>query len=921
MIFSHPGTFCVLVGGALGLILTAVTIRFAKRWGLVDLPSVRKVHTDPVSRIGGVAIALAAITPVFLVALLSGRLIGPATNGPVITLIASSLCVLLFGLVDDLVGVPAKYKLLVLLVASATVCGSGGVIRSLTFDGHAVLQFGDAAWPITMLWMVGVTVGINFIDGLDGLAAGIVATSCVVLAASAEWCGHPMLALLPQALLGVPSDSSYSTSIPPGFSWAIAEACSSAFSWREAARLPSSAWAQRAVCFSQPWLYPFRYLTRCSHLSDAESWSGGPSSRLNADIFIIDSWILACATAMSCCSYTGALFWRGGGADFAARQRLGDRCERRWILLRIAVSLPDRGHGSGHETIRAIRRNRALGREKRGNRIAFEELQIGFRNVRTFPLWWEHVCQAAGQLKFAKMDLPMVHRDGSTTTLKWRCDTNEIAEENSLTAEIPVPQRRVGQSLRIAVEVTVSGFLETAGQRLALFSRLIAECSPKELPEPPLALHDGDATDQEQMPDPQHAEIGPHDLTSSDGPFAGLRIAIVHDFLYTYAGAERVLEQLVALFPACDLFSIFDFLPADRRGFIQHKPVRSTFIQRMPLARRKHRAYLPLMPIAIEQLEVSPYDIVISSSYLVAKGVLTRPGQLHICYCHTPARFAWGLQNQYLNQVRGIFRFVKDGIVRVLLHYIRNWDVQSANNVDVFITNSNYVGRRIQKVYRRNAETIYPPVDTDWYSFQGEKEDYYVTASRLVPYKRIDLVVEAFGKMPDRRLIVIGEGPQMEEIRSMAGSNVRLLGYQPAARLKQYLQRARAFVFAAEEDFGIVPVEAQACGTPVICFGSGGVTESVVDGQTGVHFAEQTPESLIDAVHRFEAREWDLEKIRQNAERFSIRKFREHFAITTRDHWTAFLAKQTEDAAVARSRVNGSSTPAVIFSRGGSALG
>ncbi len=394
------------------------------------------------------------------------------------------------------------------------------------------------------------------------------------------------------------------------------------------------------------------------------------------------------------------------------------------------------------------------------------------------------------------------------------------------------------------------------------------------------------------MPNPQHAEIGPHSLTCLGGEFSGLRVAIVHDFLYTYAGAERVLEQLVALFPDCDLFSIFDFLPPDQRGFIKHKKVRTTFIQRMPWARRKHRAYLPLMPLAIEQLDLSAYDIVISSSYLVAKGVLTRPDQLHICYCHTPVRYAWDLQNRYLEQVNGITRVAKDAVARILFHYIRNWDVHSANNVDVFVTNSDYVGRRIKKVYRRDAETIHPPVDTDWFSIQEQKEDFYLATSRLVPYKRIDLIVEAFGRMPDRRLIVVGEGPEMQKIRAKVTDNVRLMGYQPAARLRHYLQRARAFVFAAEEDFGIVPVEAQACGTPVICFGRGGVTESVIDGKTGIHFYEQTPESIIDAVSRFEKQQWDPAEIRRNAERFSIRRFRQRFAGKTKDSWAAFRAKR-----------------------------
>jgi glycosyltransferase involved in cell wall biosynthesis len=381
--------------------------------------------------------------------------------------------------------------------------------------------------------------------------------------------------------------------------------------------------------------------------------------------------------------------------------------------------------------------------------------------------------------------------------------------------------------------------------------------------------------------------VAPHNA----GALSNLRVAIVHDFLYTYAGAERVLEQLIALFPQAELFSLFDFLPENMRGFIGRKTVRSTFIQKMPWARRNHRMYLPLMPLAIEQLDMTGYDIVVSSSYLVAKGVIARPDQLHICYCHTPARFAWDLQNQYLNQ-RGLVHGVKSMIARSILHYIRNWDVRSSNGVDVFVTNSDFVGRRINKVYRRSAATIYPPVNTDWFVPNGEKETFYFTASRLVRYKRIDLIVKAFNQMPTRRLIVAGDGPEFDEIRSMAGPNVRVLGYQTAERLRQYMQRARAFVFAAEEDFGIVPVEAQACGTPVIAFGRGGVLESVIPGHTGLFFNEQTVEAIVHAVDEFESRQWDSQVIRKNAERFSIQQFRNQFWELTKTQWASSLSER-----------------------------
>lgn len=366
------------------------------------------------------------------------------------------------------------------------------------------------------------------------------------------------------------------------------------------------------------------------------------------------------------------------------------------------------------------------------------------------------------------------------------------------------------------------------------------------------------------------------------------KVAIVHDFLYCYGGAERVLEQMLNVYPDADLFSLFDFLPEGQRQFIRNKPVRSTFIQRLPFARQKHRHYLPLMPLAIEQLDVSDYDVVISSSYLAAKGVITRPDQLHICYCHSPIRFAWDLQHQYLNEV-GLSWGFKSLLARAILHYIRNWDMRSANGVDLFLTNSHFVSRRISKVYRRDSTPIYPPVDTEWFTPDVPKEEYYVTASRLVPYKRTELIVEAFNRMPGRRLVVLGEGPELRRIRARAHPNVTVSGHQPAEVLRRHLQRARAFVFAAEEDFGIVTLEAQACGTPVIAFGRGGSTETVVEGVTGLFFQRQAAEDIVLAVEEFESEEgWDPAVIRRHAERFETGRFREDFRAFVESAWARF---------------------------------
>jgi glycosyltransferase involved in cell wall biosynthesis len=358
------------------------------------------------------------------------------------------------------------------------------------------------------------------------------------------------------------------------------------------------------------------------------------------------------------------------------------------------------------------------------------------------------------------------------------------------------------------------------------------------------------------------------------------RVAIVHDWLVVYGGAERVLRELIALFPDCDLFAVVDHLDDRDRDRIFGKRAKTSFIQDLPYSKEKYRFYLPLMPLAIEQLDMSPYDLVISSSYAVAKGVITGPDQVHICYCHSPIRYAWDLQHQYLQQT-GLTRGLKSVLARLTLHYIRIWDFRTAASVDQFIANSDYVRRRIGKLYQRDSQIVHPPVDIGAFACHPDKEDFYLTASRMVPYKRVDLIVDAFRQMPEKRLIVIGEGPELARVRHLAGANVSLIGYQEDAVLCDHLQRARAFIFAAEEDFGILPVEAQACGTPVIAFGKGGALETVIgtgnlDGRppTGVFFERQTVPDLMDAVRRFEASTIMPADCRAWAERFSIQAFR-----------------------------------------------
>lgn len=356
-----------------------------------------------------------------------------------------------------------------------------------------------------------------------------------------------------------------------------------------------------------------------------------------------------------------------------------------------------------------------------------------------------------------------------------------------------------------------------------------------------------------------------------------MKVAIIHDWLVVNGGAEKVLLELLAIYPQADIFTLVDFLPEEEKKWLGNTKITTSFIQRMPFAKKRYRNYLPLFPIAIEQFDLSEYDLVISSSYAVAKGVITGPDQKHVSYCHSPARYAWDLQAQYLKE-SGLETGVKSVLARYFLHKFRIWDVRSSFGVDTFIANSNFIAKRIYKCYRREATVVYPPVDISRFALETEKEDFYLTASRLVPYKRIDLVVAAFAKQPHLKLKVIGDGPEMDKIRKLAEgcSNIEILGYQSDESMVSNMQKAKAFVFAAEEDFGIIPVEAQACGTPVIALGKGGCLETVVQGETGIHFEEQTLECLSAAILEMEQRYEAItpERCRQNAENFSIDTFR-----------------------------------------------
>ena len=371
-----------------------------------------------------------------------------------------------------------------------------------------------------------------------------------------------------------------------------------------------------------------------------------------------------------------------------------------------------------------------------------------------------------------------------------------------------------------------------------------------------------------------------------------MKIAIIHDWLVTYAGSERVIEQMLQVIPDADLFCLFDIMPEEERSFLMGKKATTSFIQNLPFKATLYRKFLPFMPLAVEQFDLSAYDVIISNCHAASKGVITGPEQLHISYIHTPIRYAWDMQNEYL-QASGVGR-VTNLVMRLMLHYIRLWDQAASSRPDVILANSSFIARRISKIYRRESEVLYPPVDVELFSYQDKKSDYYLTVSRLVPYKRIDLIMEAFRGMPDKKLIVIGDGPDREKIRKLAAANIHWLGYQSMESLKKYMQNARAFIFAAKEDFGITPLEAQACGTPVIAFRAGGTAETIrgLDHPTpsGVFFLEQTSHSIQEVMELFETVSEKIEPqaCRNNAERFSNQRFKQEFGEHISKKWTDF---------------------------------
>ncbi|MEK0182281.1 MAG: glycosyltransferase family 4 protein [Oscillatoriales cyanobacterium] len=378
-----------------------------------------------------------------------------------------------------------------------------------------------------------------------------------------------------------------------------------------------------------------------------------------------------------------------------------------------------------------------------------------------------------------------------------------------------------------------------------------------------------------------------------------LKYALVHEWLTPLAtgGSELVVEEILKHVEA-DVYALIDFESTNPESYLFGREIGTTFLQHFPFARKGVQKYLPFLPIAIEQLDLRQYDIILSSSHAVAKGILSSPSQLHVCYCHTPMRYAWDMTFDYLDSSKA-GRGIPGVLTRYLLHQLRQWEVISANRVDYFIANSQHTARRIWRCYRRRAEVIYPPVNIERFSLVAQKQDFYITVCRLVSYKNIRAIVQAFNQM-GHHLIVIGTGPELEMMRQIAKPNVQILGWQPAEVVEKYMAQAKAFVYSACEDFGIALVEAQACGTPVIAYAAGGALETVRDIRqhpetgTGLFFASQTPSALVAAVEEFEQLQgkFQPEIGRLHAQEFAPEVFRQRYLAFVEQCYQEFHSRE-----------------------------
>lgn len=364
------------------------------------------------------------------------------------------------------------------------------------------------------------------------------------------------------------------------------------------------------------------------------------------------------------------------------------------------------------------------------------------------------------------------------------------------------------------------------------------------------------------------------------------KTAIIHDWVCNYGGADRVLERLLQIMPGSPVY-IGCYMEEQLSPVLKEADLRPSFLQKKQNQKKdNHQKFLPLMPAAFEEFDLNEYDIVVSDSSCCAKGVITNPNTMHICYCHTPMRYAFEFYYEYTEDMNPL----KRKLIKYFMNYLRLWDVISANRVDYFVANSKNVANRIRKHYAREAKVIYPPVDISYFSPKDEDENYYLCVSRIIKHKRIDLVVDAFNIL-GLELYVIGEGTELKKLKKVAKGNIHLLGRQSDSVVKDYYSKCKAFIFPTEEDFGITPVEAQACGRPVIAYSKGGALETVIDGVTGIFFDEQSVESLIGAVQRLEKISMKKESCRQNAEQFSCERYDTEMKNFIEEKWREYKAK------------------------------
>ena len=374
-----------------------------------------------------------------------------------------------------------------------------------------------------------------------------------------------------------------------------------------------------------------------------------------------------------------------------------------------------------------------------------------------------------------------------------------------------------------------------------------------------------------------------------------MKVAIVHDFFCNLGGSDQVAAVLHQLYPDAPVYTL---LVSDRNrqeALLQGMDIRASFIQRLPLARRRHEVYLPLFPLAVESFDLTGYDLLLSSSHACAKGVIPAPEALHICYCYTPARYAWDLSYLYARHAPRLMRWY----IALVMHRFRVWDLSAASRVDHFVADSCFVARRIERYYRRTSTVIYPPVDTAFFTPGGQDGGYYLVVSRLTAYKQIDLAVEAFNRL-GKPLWIVGDGPERRRLQAMAGPSIRFLGALPREGVRDAMRGCQALIYPGKEDFGITPVEVQATGRPVIAFGQGGALESVLDAVTGVFFEEQTVEALCKAVDRAARLSFDREVIRRNAARFGREVFCREMTAFVRDKWDEHLDNERRQPAAGR---------------------